>query len=41
MDYRAVAFVLDKWLPHHLLEPGVSRSYAGQIRKHLMPRKMR
>jgi integrase len=31
------AFVLDKWLPHHLLEPGVSRNYAGQIRKHLMP----
>jgi integrase len=31
------AYVLDKWLPHHLLEPGVSSNYAGQIRKHLMP----
>jgi integrase len=30
-------YVLDKWLPHHLLEPGVSRNYAGQIHKHLMP----
>ncbi len=30
-------YVLDKWLPHHLLEPGVSGNYAGQIRKHLMP----
>jgi len=31
------AYVLDKWLPHHLLEPGVSGNYKGQIRKHLMP----
>jgi hypothetical protein len=31
------AYVLGKWLPHHLLEPGVSSNYAGQIRKHLMP----
>ncbi len=31
------AYVLDKWLPHHLLEPGVSSNYAGQIRKHLIP----
>jgi integrase len=31
------AYVQDKWLPHHLLEPGVRSNYAGQIRKHLMP----
>jgi len=31
------AYVLEKWLPHHLLEPGVSGNYAGQIRKHLIP----
>jgi len=39
------AYVLDKWLPHHLLEPGVRRNYAGQINKHLLsffgPMKMR
>jgi hypothetical protein len=38
-------YVLDKWLPHHLLEPGVSSNYAGQIHKHLIsffgPMKMR
>jgi integrase len=31
------AYVLGKWLPHHLLEPGVGRNYAGQINKHLIP----
>jgi len=31
------AYVQDKWLPHHLLEPGVRHNYAGQITKHLMP----
>jgi integrase len=31
------AYVLDRWLPHHLLEPGVGGNYAGQIRKHLIP----
>ena len=31
------AYVMDKWLPHHELEPGVRSNYAGQIRKHLLP----
>jgi integrase len=31
------AYVLDKWLPHHLLEPGVRSNYAGHIRNHLLP----
>jgi len=31
------AYVLGRWLPNHLLEPGVSSNYAGQIRKHLIP----
>jgi integrase len=39
------AYVLEKWLPHHELEPGVRSNYAGQIRKHLLsyfgPMKMR
>jgi integrase len=30
-------YVLEMWLPHHLLEPGVRSNYAGQIRKHLIP----
>jgi hypothetical protein len=30
-------YVLDKWLPHHQLEPGVRRNYQGQISKHLLP----
>src|SRR5690242_1536772 len=30
-------YALEKWLPHHLLEPGVRRNYEGQIRKHLLP----
>jgi integrase len=30
-------YVLDKWLPHHLLEPGVRGNYEGQIRMHLIP----
>ena len=30
-------YVMDKWLPHHELEPGVRSNYAGQIRKHLLP----
>lgn len=30
-------YVLEKWLPHHLLEPGVRSNYAGQIKKHLIP----
>lgn len=30
-------YVRDKWLPHHLLEPGVRSNYAGQISKHLIP----
>jgi integrase len=38
-------YVLEKWLPHHQLEPGVRRNYAGQINKHLIeffgPMKMR
>jgi integrase len=31
------AYVIEKWLPHHELEPGVRSNYAGQIRKHLLP----
>src|ERR1039457_7121312 len=31
------AYVQGKWLPHHLLEPGVRANYAGQITKHLIP----
>ena len=31
------AYVLGKWLPHHLLEPGVRSNYAGHIRNHLLP----
>ena len=31
------AYVVDKWLPHHLLEPGVRSNYAGHIRNHLLP----
>src|ERR1700740_490574 len=31
------AYALEKWLPHHQLEPGVRSNYAGQIRKHLIP----
>jgi integrase len=31
------AYVLDEWLPHHLLEPGVRSNYASHIRNHLMP----
>lgn len=31
------AYVHDKWLPHHLPEPGVRSNYAGQIGKHLDP----
>ena len=30
-------YVLDKWLPHHLLEPGVRSDYEGQIRRRLLP----
>ncbi len=30
-------YVLEKWLPHHQLEPGVRSNYAGQISKHLIP----
>ena len=30
-------YVLEKWLPHHLLEPGVRSNYAGHIRNHLLP----
>jgi integrase len=30
-------YVHDKWLPNHLLEPGVRANYAGQISKHLEP----
>jgi integrase len=30
-------YALDKWLPHHLLEPGVRSNYGGQITKHLIP----
>lgn len=31
------AYVLYKWLPHHVLEPGVRSNYSGQIHKHLIP----
>ena len=31
------AYVLQEWLPHHQLEPGVRSEYARQIRKHLLP----
>jgi integrase len=31
------SYVLDEWLPHHQLEPGVRSEYARQIRKHLLP----
>jgi integrase len=31
------SYVLEKWLPHHLLEPGVRKNYAGHIRNHLLP----
>jgi integrase len=31
------SYVQDKWLPNHLLEPGVRHNYAGQIAKHLIP----
>jgi integrase len=31
------AYVQDKWLPHHLLEPGVRSNYASHIRNHLLP----
>jgi integrase len=31
------SYVQDKWLPHHLLEPGVRSNYGGQIGKHLVP----
>jgi hypothetical protein len=31
------AYVLEKWLPHHLLESGVRKNYAGHIRNHLLP----
>ena len=30
-------YVLEKWLPHHQLEPGVRGEYQRQIRKHLLP----
>jgi integrase len=30
-------YVLGKWLPHHLLEPGVRKNYEGHIRNHLLP----
>jgi len=31
------AYVLDKWLPNHQLEPGVRSEYLRQIRRHLLP----
>jgi integrase len=31
------SYVDEKWLPNHLLEPGVRRNYAGQIALHLDP----
>jgi len=38
-------YVLQKWLPHHQLEPGVRADYEGQIRRQLLehfgPMKMR
>jgi integrase len=30
-------YVLQKWLPHHQLEPGVRSNYASHIRNHLLP----
>src|SRR5262249_50082074 len=30
-------YVYDKWLPNHLLEPGVRTNYSGQITLHLDP----
>jgi len=30
-------YVMEKWLPYHLLEPGVRSNYAGHIRNHLLP----
>ena len=30
-------YVMGKWLPHHLLEPGVRKNYAGHVRNHLLP----
>ena len=30
-------YALDKWLPHHQLEPGVRSNYLGHIRNHLLP----
>src|SRR5512135_3078508 len=30
-------YVMEKWLPHHLLEPGVRPNYASHIRNHLLP----
>jgi integrase len=30
-------YVLEKWLPHHQLEPGVGSEYKRQICKHLLP----
>jgi Phage integrase, N-terminal SAM-like domain len=29
-------YVLERWLPHHLLEPGVRKNYEGHIRNHLL-----
>jgi integrase len=31
------AYVLEKWLPNHQLEPGVRSEYRRQIQKHLLP----
>jgi integrase len=31
------AYVLEKWLPNHQLEPGVGSEYLRQIRRHLLP----
>jgi integrase len=30
-------YALQKWLPHHQLEPGVRSNYASHIRNHLLP----
>jgi integrase len=30
-------YVMEKWLPHHQLEPGVRAEYARQVRRHLLP----
>jgi len=30
-------YVMEKWLPHHQLEPGVRPNYASHIRNHLLP----